>query len=115
MISLNSSKLQWKENNGYAEVECENQNYISFSWVNTCKYLDGNKQMKSRPVARSFEESDPGVVTDFPACSKESLRLTFPLFAIKSWKIHSPDISSSFLQEKSIDREVYVKPPSGCC
>ena len=71
--------------------------------------------MKSRSVARSFEESDAGVVTDFPACSKESLRLTFPLFAIKSWKIHSPDISSSFLQEKSIDREVYVKPLSGCC
>lgn len=64
------------------EVKYRNENYISISWVNTCKYVDSNKQMKSQLAARSFEESDSSVVTDSPACSKESLRLTFTLYGI---------------------------------
>ena len=83
---------------------------MSLHWFNTCKYVDGNRQIKSRSVARGFEESDSSVLTDSPTCSKESLRLTFTLFATKSQKINSLEISIAFLQGKSINGEVYVKP-----
>ena len=103
---------KWKENNVYTEVKYENQSYISLRWVNTCKYVDGCKKIKARLVARGFEEANSTVFTDSLKCSKESLRLIFTICASKSWKIHSIDISTAFLQGKSIDREVYVLPPA---
>ena len=103
---------KWKENNVYTEVKYENQSYISQRWVNTCKYVDGCKKIKARLVARGFGEANSTVLTDSPTCSKESLRLIFTICASKPWKIHSLDISTAFLQGKSIDREVYVLPPA---
>ena len=101
---------KWKENNVYTEVKYENQSYISLRWVNTCKYVDGCKKIKARLVARGFEEANSTVLTDSPTCSKESLRLIFTICASKSWKIHSLDISTAFLQGKSIDRKFTYCP-----
>ena len=50
-------------------------------------------------------------MTDSPTCYKYSLRLIFAVCASKLWKIHSLDITTAFLQGRSIDRDIYVKPP----
>ena len=48
---------------------------------------------------------------DSPTCSTENLRLVLALKTLRSWKIHSRDIKSAFLQSKPSEREVLLKPP----
>ena len=42
---------------------------------------------------------------------RENLKLVLALITLQSWKIHSMDIKSAFLQGKPIEREVFLKPP----
>ena len=102
---------KWKENNVYTDIQYTNQHYLSLRWVNTTKTVNGLPHVKSRSVVRGFEENDNNILTDSPTCYKYSLRLIFAVCVSKLWKIHSLDITTAFLQGRSIDRDIYVKPP----
>ena len=57
-------------------------------------------------VACDFEDaSRDDVRKDCPTCGRENLRLLFAL------RINTINIKSAFLQEKSIERDVFIKPP----
>ena len=47
---------KWKENKVYRSVPYTNQDCISVRWVNTVKPVNGKRVVKSRLVARGFEE-----------------------------------------------------------
>lgn len=114
-FDFSTAKLEelqkWKSHNAYEIVDNENQEFITLRWVNTEKYINGKLKLKSRLVARGFQEDTSNILSDSPTCSKESLRLILNIIATFNWKCQSIDIKSAFLQNKSIDREIYVKPP----
>ena len=92
-------------------MDNKNQNFITLRWVNAEKYMNGKLKIKSRLVVRGFQEDASDVLSDSPTCNKESLRLVLNLIAASNWNCQSIDIKSAFLQNKGIDRDVYVKPP----
>ena len=69
------------------------------------------KKIKVRLVAKGFQEDNSDILNDSPTCSKESMRLVLNVIASSKWLCWSIDIKSAFLQNKNIDRVVYVKPP----
>lgn len=68
----------------------------------TEKTIDGKKLKKQ-------EETDQHQ-TDSPACCKESVRLALTLFLWKWWKCNTIDVEAASLQEKPIERDVFVEP-----
>ena len=46
-----------------------------------------------------------------PTCTKESMRLILTLLACNKWPCNAIDIKSAFLQEKQIERPVFLIPP----
>ena len=84
------------------------QEVISCRWVITEKIKeDGTSIVKSRLVARGFEDSSPGR-TDSPTNSKQSLRLLFSIASSMNWDVKSMDIKAVFLQGDELERDVYV-------
>ena len=94
----------------YEVVDFQNQKLISLRWVHTSKTQNGIKKVKSRLVAKGFQEENK-IKSDSPTCTKESLRLILNIIPSMNWMIQSIDIKSAFLQSQHIDRDVYVKPP----
>lgn len=102
---------KWKDLNTFEEVPNSGQKCISTRWVCTRKVKGGQVVHKARLVARGFEEDVSALKTDSPTCSKESFRILLAIVAANSWKLHSLDVKSAFLQGIPINREVYIKPP----
>ena len=100
----------WRRNNVFEEVPDHGQKVVSVRWVFTDKYIDGKHVTKARLVARGFEESEL-LQTDSPTCSEESIRLMTAIIASKGWRCNGIDVKAAFLQGKTIDRDVYIKPP----
>merc|ERR1711895_43551 len=96
----------------YEEVRDEGQETIGSRWVITKKQQhDGQKQdYKARLVAKGFQELDQPQ-SDSPTAAKESFKLIMALSANYNFKIVSVDIQAAFLQAKTLDREVFVRPP----
>ena len=94
----------------YAGQEC-----VSVRWVNKVKVVEGMRTVKSRLVARGFEECSDNIKKDSPTCAKESLRLSLALIASRKWKLRSIDIKAAFLQGKKMEREVHLIPPPEAC
>ena len=95
----------------YKTVDSKNRKYITTRWVNTEKYVNGEQTIKSRLVAKGFQEENYSLPSDSPTCTKEGLTLSMVVIASKKWTVCSIDIKSAFLQGRAIEREVYVKPP----
>ena len=102
---------KWKENKVYRSVPYTDQDCISVRWVNTVKFVNGKRVVKSRLVARGFEEKQGSLLTDSATCAKESLKILLTILASKKWQCQSIDIKSAFLQGKNIERDVYLRPP----
>ena len=96
----------------FEEVIDEGQETIGSRWVVTEKQQhDGQKQdYKARLVAKGFQELDQPQ-SDSPTVAKESFKLLMALSANFNFKIVSMDIRAAFLQAKTLDREVFVRPP----
>merc|ERR1712089_60158 len=96
----------------FEEVIDEGQKTIGSRWVITEKQKhDGQKQdYKARLVAQGFKEIDQPQ-SDSPTAAKESFKLLLALSANFGFKIVSMDIRAAFLQAKTLDREVFVRPP----
>ena len=96
----------------YDELDDEKQSSISVRWVLTEKLIERKTQVKARLVARGFEDAGrDNVRKDSPTCGRENLRLLFALTSSCNWRINILDIKSAFLQGKSIERDVFIKPP----
>nr|XP_039274020.1 uncharacterized protein LOC120347974 [Styela clava] len=73
---------------------------------------DNGPKPKARLVVRGFEKDCLSELkTDSPTCSKESLRLVLALLAQKNWSPKTMDIKTAFLQGKSLERDIFIKPP----
>ena len=94
----------------YDAVDNCNEKFIHLRWVFSEKYINGKLNVKARLVAKGFQEDNSDILSDSPICSKESMRLVLNIASSK-WLCWSIDIKSAFLQNKNIDRIVYVKPP----
>merc|ERR1712089_84979 len=96
----------------FEEVVDEGQETIGSRWVITEKQKhDGQKQdYKARLVAQGFKEIDQPQ-SDSPTAAKESFKLLLALSANFGFKIVSMDIRAAFLQAKTLEREVFVRPP----
>ena len=104
---------KWKQMNVFEEIDREScdESLISTRWVCTEKIKGGRLVCKARLVARGFEEDQTQLTKNSPTCTKDSFRLLLSVLSSKSWKIHSLDIKSAFLQGKPLNRTVYLKPP----
>ena len=87
-------------------------NVIGSRWVITEKQKqDGQKQnIKARLVARGFQEVNKPQ-SDAPAAHRESFKLFMAVAAQENFEITSLDIRAAFLQAKTLDRPVFVRPP----
>ena len=106
--NLNSNEV-------YDIVPYTNQRTISSRWVLTEKFKDEKRVTKARLVARGFEEDSSKYRKDSPTCCRESLRLFFVTVAMMSWRLESIDITAAFLQGGSLEREIFLRPPSDVC
>ena len=61
-------------------------------WVNTYKMINGQNKIKSRLVARGFEENQEVPWTDSPICAKETLRILLIVIASNKWKCQAIDL-----------------------
>ena len=100
----------WREYNVYEECEDNGQKAITCQWVLTQKYVNENRTVKARLVARGFQELD-AMRKDSPTASPESMRLMLCISTSKRWRLNSLDVKAAFLQGDYIDRDVYIKPP----
>ena len=96
----------------FEEVEDKGQETISSRWVITAKEKhDGQKQKtKARLVACRFQETlEPQ--SDSPTVWKESFKILTAVAANSNFKLASVDIRAVFLQSRTLDRDVFIKPP----
>ena len=107
----NDEIQKWQLFETFIEVPDNGQKAISTRWVCTRKIKGGNVVHKARLVARGFEENSKLLQKDSPTCSKETLRIVLFMIASHSWKVHSIDIKSAFLQGAPLDRDVFIRPP----
>ena len=98
---------KWKEYGVFEEVVNEGQKAITTRWV--CSEKDGN--VKSRLVARGYEDEAMKERVDSPTCSKSNLRLALAISSSKQWRINSLDFQSAFLQGEDVTSDIYLKPP----
>ena len=54
---------KWRDNDVYEQITFQRQSYITLRWVNTYNMKNGQKKIKSRLVARGFEENQNFVFT----------------------------------------------------
>ena len=73
---------KWKSENVYKEIPDQGQDCISLRWLIKEILVDNEKAIKTRLCARDFEE-EQNSRTDSLMCSRESLRLAFPMIASK--------------------------------
>ena len=98
----------------FEEVVDTGQERIGSRWIITQKEKhDGQKQeIKARLVARGFQEEDKPQ-SDSPTVLKESMKLFWAIAANEGFKLQAIDIRAAFLQSENLDRQIFMKPPSG--
>ena len=94
----------------YEEVEDKGQFHISMTWVMWNKGED----VRVRLVARGLED-EGAHRKDFSTIIKSAMRMILSVAASKGWKVKTTDIKSAFLQERTIERNVYISPPREAC
>ena len=102
---------KWRDNDVYEQITFQRQSCITLRWFNKYKMINGQKKIRSRLAARSFEENQEVPWTDSPTCAKETLRILLIVTASNKWKCKVIDIKTAFLQSKPTEREVYDIPP----
>ena len=98
---------KWREYEVFTEVKNEGQRAITTRWV--CSEKNG--KVKSRLVARGYEDYEMKERVDSPTCSKSNLRLAVAVTSFKEWRINSLDFRSAFLQGEEVTGDIYIKPP----
>ena len=68
--------------------------------------------IKSRLVARGFEDTELKERVDSPTCEKSNLRLTIAVAASMGWRINSLDVQSAFLQGEEVEGDINLHQAS---
>ena len=94
-------------------VNNEDFHTIETTWVFTKKiHASRKKKGKPRLVARGFQDEMDEVGEVYaPTCSKGTMRLLLSLCAVKAWVPNVIEVTTAFLQGRSMERDVYLKPP----
>ena len=105
----------WADIEVYEIIHDDDQQNVSVKWVITQKTEKDVLKVKARLVARGFEEVGE-IRNDSPTCMKESIPVALYVMVYKEWMCQSLDLKAAFLQGKTIDRNVFIKPPpeAGC-
>ena len=85
---------------------------IAATWVITEKGDPGKEYIKARLCCRGDKEQAPDVRTDSPTGSKLSLRFLLSWAASEKFIVKTIDFSNAFVQGRSLDRLVLMKPPA---
>ena len=105
----------WNMHQVYKEVKVSESrgSLITTRWVFTTKENDDKSSyLKARLVIRGFQDIEKDtVISESPTAHIESLKVTLALPPTLGFRPKKMDISTAFLQGKSLDRAVYVKPP----
>ena len=83
---------KWRDNDIYEQITFQRHSCITLRWVNTYKMINGQNKIKSRLVARGFEENQEVPWTDSPICAKETLRILLIVIASNKWKCQAIDV-----------------------
>ena len=83
---------KWRDNDVYEQIIFQRQSCTTLRWVNPYKMINGQKKIKSRLVARGFEENQEVPWTDSPICAKETLRILLIVIASNKWKCQAIDL-----------------------
>ena len=102
---------KWKTHKVYDAVDNCNEKFIDLRCIFSEKYVNGEQNVKSRLVAKGFQEDNSDILSDSRTCNKESICLVLNIIASSKWLCCSINIKPAFLQNKNIDKVVYVKPP----
>ena len=100
----------WKIFDVHEEVENNGQKAINTTWVITRRTQGDSQKIKSRLVARGFEEETTTQV-DAPTVLKSTLKTMLAISGITKWQCQTTDVKAAFLQGAKIDRDIYLKPP----
>ena len=104
---------KFEDFSAFKTVKDVGQNAIKTRWVFT-DHEDESKgyRLKARLCIRGdTEENLDNVRADSPTAQKDSLKLALAIAANEEFGIMSADITSAFLQGKTLEREVFVIPP----
>ena len=67
---------------------------------------------KARLAARGFQDENlTKLQTESPVIGRSVIRLLISVAALNNWEIKSFDVKTAFLQSKSIQRRMLIKPP----
>ena len=58
-----------------------------------------------------LERGKENIRADSPTASKDTLKLALIIAANEGFKVKTGDVKSAFLQGKSLERTIFVKPP----
>lgn len=101
---------KWQKYEVFEPVNDEGQPRITVKWVITSSEVDSQRKIKARLVARGFEETSD-IQVDSPTAQKASIKLFLVILSWKNWIPNAIDVQAAFLQGKTIDRNVFLKPP----
>lgn len=117
MIDAKVKELNsWKTHEVYKEVDINDAitPLISTRWIlSTKERIDKSSYIKARLVIRGFEDVDKDIVqSESPTAHIESVKIMFAILPTIGFRPKKMDISTAFLQGKSLTRPVFIKPPS---
>ena len=102
----------WRENGVFREITDTGEESIDTRWVITFKSTNEGLVPKARLVARGFQDENlTKSQTESPVIGRSVIRLLISVAALNNWDIKSFDVKTAFLQSKSIQRRVLIKPP----
>ena len=105
----------WKVHSVYKEIDTKDATspLISTRWIiNNKEDHDKSTYVKARLVIRGFQDVDKdSVVSESPTAHTESLKAMLAVLLTMGFKPKKIDISTAFLQGKTLCRPVFVKPP----
>ena len=98
----------------FSRVKDDGQYAIKTRWVySETDDLSKGSSLKARLCMRGDTEEDIGSIrADSPTAHKDTLKLGLAIAANEDFDLISGDIKSAFLQGMSLQRKVYVLPPS---
>ena len=98
----------------FKRVKDDGQFAIKTRWVySETDDLSKGSKLKARLCMRGDTEADIGSIrSDSPTAHKDSLKLGLAIAANENFNLISGDIKSAFLHGMSLDRKVYVIPPT---
>ena len=86
--------ISWKTFSVYEEVPDIGQATIPTRWVINEKQTNEKTEIKARPVARGFEESE-NIQCDPPTASKETLKIFLAVTSTLEWQCETIDVKAA--------------------